>query len=144
MTTPSYFTQLVQHTFQLVPLLTHSPAVCLQVVRAEDEGGLSNTATVNIVVSDINDKNPEFVDLPYEFAVREGEAGSLVGTVRAVDADEGTNALVTYSLPSDVPFAINSTSGVITTSTALDYETQKVSHGVPENLFCKLNAAHKM
>lgn len=97
-------------------------------IRAEDEGGLSNTATVNIIVSDINDKNPEFVDLPYDFVVREGEAGSLVGTVRAVDADEGSNALVTYSLPSDVPFAVNSTSGIITTSTALDYETQKVGY----------------
>jgi protocadherin-15 len=38
-------------------------------VRAEDSGGLASTATVNIKVSDLNDKNPEFVDLPYEFWV---------------------------------------------------------------------------
>lgn len=43
-------------------------------VKAEDTGKLSTTATVNIKVTDINDKNPEFVEseMPYVFKVKEG------------------------------------------------------------------------
>lgn len=97
-------------------------------IKAEDEGGLSSTATVNIVVSDINDKNPEFVGEPYEFSVREGLAGALVGRVKATDSDEGTNALVTYSLPHDVPFMVDESTGEIKTRAALDYETTRVRY----------------
>ena len=64
----------------------------IKLIKAEDSGGLFNTATVNIKVTDINDKNPEFVSLPYEFAVKEGEARKLIGRVHAEDADEGVNA----------------------------------------------------
>ncbi|XP_054267666.1 cadherin-99C-like [Macrosteles quadrilineatus] len=94
-------------------------------IKAEDEGGLSSTATVNIVVSDINDKNPEFVGLPYEFTVQEGIAGAAVGQVKATDSDEGINAQVSYSLPHDVPFLIDETTGEIKTRAALDYETTR-------------------
>lgn len=100
----------------------------LQLIKAEDEGGLSSTATVNILVSDINDKNPEFVEMPYEFSVREGIAGAVVGQVKALDADEGVNAVVIYSVPSDVPFTIDSSTGEIKTRAALDYEENKVSY----------------
>ncbi|XP_014256144.1 cadherin-99C isoform X2 [Cimex lectularius] len=94
-------------------------------IKAEDEGGLSSTATVNIRVSDINDKNPEFVNLPYEFSVKEGLVGIHVGKVKANDADEGINSNVTYSLPLDVPFTINPQNGDVMTSTSLDYEKEK-------------------
>ncbi|XP_039297705.1 cadherin-99C isoform X1 [Nilaparvata lugens] len=94
-------------------------------IKAEDEGGLSSTATVNIRVSDINDKNPEFVNTPYEFVVREGAANIPVGRVKAIDADEGINAEVSYSLPTDMPFNIDPHSGEINTKVALDYESQK-------------------
>jgi len=98
----------------------------VQLLKAEDNGGLSSTATVNIKVTDINDKNPEFKDLPYEWKMAEGEAGRRVGRVRAHDADEGANALVTYSLPSGIPFRVDASSGEVSTSSALDYEKQKV------------------
>ncbi|BES91601.1 Cadherin domain [Nesidiocoris tenuis] len=94
-------------------------------IKAEDEGGLSSTATVNVRVSDINDKNPEFVDQPYEFSVKEGLIGVHVGKVHAIDADEGINANVSYSVPGEVPFTINPQTGVVMTSTSLDYEHQK-------------------
>ncbi|XP_059218267.1 cadherin-99C [Stomoxys calcitrans] len=95
-------------------------------VKAEDNGGLSSSATVNIKVTDINDKNPEFDEstLPYVFQVDEGRENSFVGIVHATDADEGINAEITYSIPQDIPFAINGTSGEIRTSSALDYEKQ--------------------
>ncbi|XP_065211081.1 cadherin-99C isoform X2 [Planococcus citri] len=94
------------------------------IIRAEDEDRLSSTTIVNIKVSDINDKNPEFINLPYEFIVSEGKNNAHVGQVKAIDADEGQNAVVYYSLPEDVPFIIDVNSGDIRTSIALDYETQ--------------------
>ncbi|XP_032596212.1 cadherin-99C isoform X2 [Drosophila grimshawi] len=94
------------------------------IVKAEDNGGLSSTATVNIKVTDINDKNPEFDELnqPYVFHVDEGKDDAFVGIVHATDADEGVNAEITYSIPTDIPFAINGKSGEIRTSNELDYE----------------------
>ncbi|KAH8294616.1 hypothetical protein KR018_000432 [Drosophila ironensis] len=95
------------------------------IVKAEDTGGLSSSATVNIKVTDINDKNPEFdaSTLPYVFQVDEGKAQASVGVVHATDADEGINAEITYSIPADIPFSINATSGEIRTAKELDYET---------------------
>uniref|UniRef100_A0A182XVF3 Cadherin domain-containing protein n=1 Tax=Anopheles stephensi TaxID=30069 RepID=A0A182XVF3_ANOST len=97
------------------------------IIRAEDNGGLASSATVNIKVTDINDKNPEFDErkLPYVFAVDEGRENVAIGTVHATDADEGMNAEITYTIPSDIPFKIDSKSGEVRTKAALDYEKQK-------------------
>ncbi|XP_068158053.1 cadherin-99C [Drosophila tropicalis] len=96
------------------------------ILKAEDNGGLSSSATVNIKVTDINDKNPEFDEstLPYVFQVDEGQLDTFVGVVHATDADEGINAEITYSIPTDIPFAINGKSGEIRTAQKLDYEKQ--------------------
>ncbi|KAF7995558.1 hypothetical protein HCN44_006665 [Aphidius gifuensis] len=91
-------------------------------IKAEDSGGLSSSATVNIRVTDINDKNPEFVSQPYEFDVKEGEARKLIGHVHAEDADEGINAEVTYFAPDDIPFTVDPETGDVLTKVALDYE----------------------
>ena len=96
-------------------------------IKAEDTGGLSSTATVNIKVTDINDKNPEFEGLPYEFSVKEGEARKLIGRVHADDADEGINAEVTYFAPDDIPFTVDPETGDVLTKIALDYEQNHVS-----------------
>ncbi|XP_053661201.1 cadherin-99C [Anopheles marshallii] len=97
------------------------------IIRAEDNGGLASSATVNIKVTDINDKNPEFDErkLPYVFAVDEGKENIAIGTVHATDADEGMNAEITYTIPSDIPFKIDSKTGEVRTKMALDYEKQK-------------------
>lgn len=98
----------------------------MQIIKAEDNGKLASTATVNVKVTDINDKNPEFVGDPYNFTVKEGLNKTYVGKVHATDADEGVNALVTYMIPTDLPFHVDNETGEITTKTALDYEKQKV------------------
>ncbi|XP_066582504.1 cadherin-99C isoform X2 [Prorops nasuta] len=91
-------------------------------IKAEDSGGLYSTATVNIKVTDINDKNPEFEGLPYEFTVKEGEARKLIGRVHAEDADEGVNAEITYFAPDDIPFTVDPETGDVLTKLVLDYE----------------------
>uniref|UniRef100_A0A1B0CQ86 Cadherin domain-containing protein n=1 Tax=Lutzomyia longipalpis TaxID=7200 RepID=A0A1B0CQ86_LUTLO len=52
-------------------------------------------------------------------------ADAVVGVVHATDADDGINADITYSLPSDIPFKIHPKSGEIRTINALDYEKVK-------------------
>ncbi|XP_031770318.2 cadherin-99C [Galleria mellonella] len=94
-------------------------------VKAEDPGKLASTATVNIKVTDINDNNPKFDEDSYLFHVKEGLSGEIVGYVHATDSDEGVNAMITYSIPSHLPFSIDNGTGMITTNTALDYEQTK-------------------
>lgn len=55
-----------------------------------------------------------------------GVANAEVGQVHATDLDEGVNAMITYSIPSHLPFAIDNSTGVISTVTELDYEDTKV------------------
>ena len=57
-------------------ILHHS---LLQMISAKDEGMKASTATVNIIVTDVNDQNPAFKNLPYSFRVKEGEVGAFVG-----------------------------------------------------------------
>ncbi|KAL4707263.1 hypothetical protein ACJJTC_019801 [Scirpophaga incertulas] len=94
-------------------------------VRAEDPGKLASTATVNIKVSDINDNNPKFDEDSYQFIVKEGLSGEMVGYVHATDIDEGVNAMVSYAIPPHLPFNIDNNTGLISTNTKLDYETTK-------------------
>ena len=98
-------------------------SVVFQTVSAADEDGKASSASVNIEVTDVNDQNPEFQNLPYSFRVKEGEVDAFVGRVFAEDKDTGSNAELTYSLPAESEFAIDSESGKISTKTALDFET---------------------
>lgn len=97
------------------------------IIKADDNGDLSSTATVNIKVTDINDKNPEFDEsmLPFVFTVDEGQSDVQVGVVHASDGDEGVNAKITYTIPNEIPFIVDSQSGEIRTKSKLDYEKQK-------------------
>lgn len=99
------------------------------IVQADDNGGLSSTATVNIKVSDSNDNDPMFDEnsMPFIFSVDEGKANSHVGRVIATDADEGLNSKLTFSIlnADDVPFTIDSKRGEVKTRDALNFEQQK-------------------
>jgi protocadherin-15 len=99
-------------------------------VRAEDIGGKYSTATINVVVTDINDSNPKFENEPYSFRVREGESGADVGRVEASDGDSGDNANMFYTVPESSPFAIDAIGGQIRTKSNLDFESQAVHYVV--------------
>jgi len=99
-------------------------------VQAEDEGKKASTATINIIVTDVNDQNPEFQNLPYSFRVNEGELDAFVGSVFAEDKDIANNANISYSVPNESPFVIDNISGKISTKLALDFETNNVHYVV--------------
>uniref|UniRef100_A0A6Q2X407 Protocadherin-15 n=1 Tax=Esox lucius TaxID=8010 RepID=A0A6Q2X407_ESOLU len=83
----------------------------------------TSTATVNIVVTDVNDNDPVF-DLPLlrNLTVIEEEANSFVGQVKATDPDAGVNGQVRYQLLKHANlFRINS-NGTIFTAVPLDRE----------------------
>ena len=93
-------------------------------VEASDGNGGTDTATVNITVTDVNEA-PVFGSTTYTFSVSEAAAiGTSVGTVSATDPDSGNT--VTYSITagnSAGKFSIGSSSGAITVAASLDYET---------------------
>lgn len=99
-------------------------------ISASDEGSpaLVSYQLLTINVVDVNDNPPEFTQKLYNGTVSEGEAaGTPVLSVAAFDRDSGTNAELTYSIPSSAlrkRFCINSTSGLITTNVTLDREEQ--------------------
>ncbi|XP_044155596.1 protocadherin-15 [Bufo gargarizans] len=83
----------------------------------------TSTATVNVVVTDVNDNDPVFDPyLPRNLSVQEEEANAFVGQVRATDPDAGVNGQVRYSLANlNNVFRITS-NGSIYTSVKLDRE----------------------
>ncbi|XP_048855780.1 protocadherin-23 [Brienomyrus brachyistius] len=85
--------------------------------------GLSATAHVHVLVTDVNDNPPQFTSqtagrqLSIQFWAG-SPAGSLVTTVHAEDVDAGENGTVHYFLMSDDPghFKIDGSSGEIRTT----------------------------
>nr|XP_005565646.1 PREDICTED: cadherin-23 isoform X3 [Macaca fascicularis] len=86
----------------------------------------TSSATVFVNLLDLNDNDPTFQNLPFVAEVLEGTpAGVSIYQVVAIDLDEGLNGLVSYRMPVGMPrmdFLINSSSGVVVTTTELDRE----------------------
>ncbi|KAM5212297.1 uncharacterized protein RBU33_004988 [Hipposideros larvatus] len=89
----------------------------------------SGTASVRVVVVDINDNSPEFEQPFYEVKILENSVlGSPVVTVSAWDLDSGKNGEISYSFShasEDIrkTFEINQNSGEVTLMASLDFET---------------------
>ncbi|KAI1242062.1 Protocadherin Fat 3 [Lamprotornis superbus] len=101
-------------------------------VKASDQSivlTLSSFATVTITVLDINDNPPVFERRDYLVTVPEDTSpGTEVLSVFATSQDIGTNAEIAYLIRSGNEkgkFRINSKTGVISISEALDFESCK-------------------
>ncbi|NWU01405.1 PCD23 protein, partial [Urocynchramus pylzowi] len=87
----------------------------------------SSTAQLYLTVLDENDHSPLFAKTQYQISVTEDlEEGSAILDLSASDEDAGLNGEVMYSLIDDTygAFAINSVTGSIITTKALDRETK--------------------
>ncbi|XP_018368813.1 PREDICTED: protein dachsous-like [Trachymyrmex cornetzi] len=94
-------------------------------VEATDAGTppLCAERTFRLLVTDVNDNAPKFEHERYEAHLLEAsEPGTSVIQVFATDLDEGVNSAVRYSLANATWFAIDETTGLITTVTHVDCE----------------------
>ena len=95
------------------------------------DGSLSDSIPVTISVSNVNEA-PNFTDgdSTTRSVAENTAAGESIGTaVAATDVDANTTLTYTLSGTDAAAFSINSTTGQLQTSTALDYET-KTSYSV--------------
>ncbi|XP_046736319.1 cadherin-89D isoform X1 [Diprion similis] len=96
-------------------------------IVAVDGGGLFDNVTLKFFITDVNNHSPVFRKSWYLFSVPEGSYHDhAIGTVEAVDADHGSNAVVSYTLVPgslQVPFSISEQSGVLRVSGMLDRES---------------------
>ncbi|OXB52904.1 hypothetical protein ASZ78_013298 [Callipepla squamata] len=101
-------------------------------VVALDDGSpaLSATQVLSILVLDVNDERPIFLQQLYETAVYENQdPGELVIRVEAVDRDAGQHSSLQYEIlpgPGYEKFRINLDSGKLETAVSLDREIQEV------------------
>ncbi|XP_014114077.1 PREDICTED: protocadherin-23 [Pseudopodoces humilis] len=99
------------------------------VIECHDLGSpsRSSTAQLYLTVLDENDHSPLFAKTRYQISVTEDlEEGSAILDLSASDEDAGLNGEVMYSLIDDTygAFAIDSVTGSIVTTKALDRETK--------------------
>ncbi|XP_062902616.1 protocadherin Fat 4 isoform X2 [Mobula hypostoma] len=98
-------------------------------VIATDAGSLAltGTGTITLIVDDINDNVPVFAFKTYHAVTPENApTGTDVLLVNATDADEGVNAVVSYSLVGgNSKFSINPSTGQIITSALLNRESKE-------------------
>ena len=91
-------------------------------VEAADPGGLSDTASVAITVTNVNEV-PSLDAAQYTFTVAENAAvATSLGSVSATDPDEDTLTFSITAGDDDGNFSIDS-SGALSLAKTLDYET---------------------
>uniref|UniRef100_A0ABI7X6D8 FAT atypical cadherin 1 n=1 Tax=Felis catus TaxID=9685 RepID=A0ABI7X6D8_FELCA len=113
--------------FTLEKLDRETPAEKVISVRlmAKDAGGKVAFCTINVILTDDNDNAPQFRATKYEVDIgSSAPKGTSVIKVLASDADEGSNADVTYAIEADSEsvkenLEINKLSGIITTKESL-------------------------
>ncbi|XP_061432051.1 cadherin-1-like [Lethenteron reissneri] len=101
-------------------------------VHAYDEQGheVENPATMTVLVTDVNDETPQFVEKNFTGTVLENQpAGTTVINIEATDGDDPAtdHVIIMYTIISQKPplpkaFTIDRSSGTITTLIKLDRE----------------------
>lgn len=103
-------------------------------------------ATVKVNITDINDNAPVFTNVFYSFDVPEDTPiGTTIALVEAVDADQGLNGEVVYTLVStwgQSIFHLDPQMGTIRLIKNVDYEQVKIKTDMGKDVF-KSNVMEK-
>uniref|UniRef100_H2YCE5 Cadherin domain-containing protein n=1 Tax=Ciona savignyi TaxID=51511 RepID=H2YCE5_CIOSA len=99
----------------------------LHVIVRDNPSDLSNSRTsrrtLQIIVDDVNDETPQFVGIPYIGEITENSPpGTQTSPILAVDADDGANSYVTYSIVTSSYFVIDHQTGTLRTIVNIDRE----------------------
>ena len=88
------------------------------------DGTFTTSSFLTVIVLDENDNAPQFGETGPFSVIEEMPADTVVGQVTATDADSGVNGEFDFSIVRSAGgrFAINASSGVITTTVMLDRE----------------------
>ncbi|XP_038131626.1 protocadherin gamma-A11-like isoform X41 [Cyprinodon tularosa] len=106
----------------------------LSLILTAVDGGepqLSGSIQINVHVIDSNDHAPIFTQKIYKSSIREDSStGTVVIKVDAVDADQGSNAKISYAILNSVDdasdlFKINAETGEIQLAGKTDYEKKR-------------------
>lgn len=96
-------------------------------------------ATVKVNITDINDNAPVFTNVFYSFDVPEDTPiGTTIALVEAVDADQGLNGEVVYTLVStwgQSIFHLDPQMGTIRLIKNVDYEQVKIKTDMGKDVF---------
>ncbi|KPP75716.1 cadherin-11-like [Scleropages formosus] len=107
------------------------------VIQAKDMGGhmggLSGTTEVKIILTDVNDNPPKFLQSVYVMSVSEDKApGEEVGRLKARDPDIGENGLITYRLTEgdgmgifEIVTDLERQEGIVRLKKSLDFEAKR-------------------
>ncbi|XP_060066225.1 protocadherin Fat 1-like [Ylistrum balloti] len=105
------------------------------IIEVTDGGtsALTATSTVTITVSDVNDNSPSCSSAPYVYSVNEQTSATpvTVTTLACTDGDTGTS--LQYAITSgnsETCFAMDASTGVLTTACTLDYDTGSQSYAL--------------
>ncbi|ESP01956.1 hypothetical protein LOTGIDRAFT_52062, partial [Lottia gigantea] len=96
-------------------------------VTCTDQGEppMSSTATLSLLVTDVNDKTPVFSHRIYNATIAENNSiGDFLVTVRATDDDIGVNAEIDYSVANNDRRISVSSSGIISARSIFDREEE--------------------
>ena len=99
-----------------------------------NDGKHSGKLLLNVSILDSNDNIPKFEHEQYQIKLREDTSiRTNILHMHADDKDEGLNALVNYTIITDIPsasfpFQINVTTGIIELIQSLDYEYETKYH----------------
>jgi hypothetical protein len=82
--------------------------------------------TFELNITDINDQKPIF-KTNYTFNLMENnQIPSVIGQIKAYDADQGINGQINYSIiPPSSHFSVSPINGIISTNTSFDYELKR-------------------
>lgn len=103
-------------------------------VLARDGGNpvSSGTLLVEIVVQDVNDNPPQFVEPVLDVSIEENlPNGTIIGVVKALDRDSGSNGVVTFAFTRSTQLAVaglfnvGADSGEIRVVGSVDYERRR-------------------
>ena len=89
-------------------------------------GGLSDTAQITIVVTDFNDIGPACPPVYYVSLSEDEGVGGHVQSISCTDTPDSNTPLIQYTLdPGTSPLFTIDSSGAVTLTGSLDYETEK-------------------
>uniref|UniRef100_A0A3Q2W4S6 Cadherin domain-containing protein n=1 Tax=Haplochromis burtoni TaxID=8153 RepID=A0A3Q2W4S6_HAPBU len=103
----------------------------LSLVLTAVDGGEPQLSGILITVLDVNDNAPVFTQKTYKATVTENSPkGTVVATVTASDADQGSNSKITYSITNTLDnvrkmFYVNEENGQVSLIETIDFEKSK-------------------